>query len=56
MRTRKPLEDWDRRAFLQFLGVSALGLAVHGSKMLAAERAGAKPLRGIFPVAQTPFT
>jgi 4-hydroxy-tetrahydrodipicolinate synthase len=56
MRTRKPLEEWDRRAFLQFLGIGALGLAVHGSKMLATERAGSKPLRGIFPVAQTPFT
>jgi len=56
MRTRKPLEDWDRRAFLQLLGVSALGLTVPGWKILAAERAGSKPLRGIFPVAQTPFT
>jgi len=25
---RIPLEDWDRRAFLQLLGVSALGLAM----------------------------
>jgi len=54
--TRKPFEDWDRRAFLQFLGVSALGLAVQGGKMLADERRGSKPLRGIFPIAQTPFT
>jgi len=56
MRTRKPLEEWDRRGFLQLLGVGALGLAVPGWKILAAERSGSKPLRGIFPVAQTPFT
>jgi 4-hydroxy-tetrahydrodipicolinate synthase len=54
--TRIPLEDWDRRAFLRFLGVSALGLAVHGGKMLATARPASKPLRGIFPIAQTPFT
>ncbi|HXX24844.1 MAG TPA: dihydrodipicolinate synthase family protein [Terriglobia bacterium] len=56
MQTRKPLEDWDRRAFLQLLGIGALGLAVPGWKILAAEESGSKPLRGIFPVAQTPFT
>jgi 4-hydroxy-tetrahydrodipicolinate synthase len=56
MRTRKPFEDWDRRAFLQLLGVSALGLAVRAGKMLSAEGLGSKPLRGIFPIAQTPFT
>ena len=56
MQRKRPLEDWDRRAFLQLLGVSALGLAVPGWKILAAEGAGSKPLRGIFPVAQTPFT
>jgi hypothetical protein len=56
MRARKPLEEWDRRAFLQFLGVGALGLAMPGGKMLGTERPGTKPLRGIFPVAQTPFT
>jgi len=54
--TRKPLEDWDRRGFLKFLGVSALGLAVQGGKILATEKPGSKPLRGIFPIAQTPFT
>ena len=56
MRERKPFEDWDRRAFLQLLGVGALGLVTPGWKILAAERAGSKPLRGIFPIAQTPFT
>jgi len=56
MPIRKPQEDWDRRAFLQLLGVGALGLAMPNWKILGAERAGSKPLRGIFPVAQTPFT
>ena len=56
MPTTRPLEDGDRRAFLQLLGVGALGLAMPGWKILAAERSGSKPLRGIFPIAQTPFT
>jgi 4-hydroxy-tetrahydrodipicolinate synthase len=56
MATRKPLEEWDRRAFLKFFGVSALALALHDRKMFGAEGPGSKPLRGIFPVAQTPFT
>ena len=55
MRMGKSLEDPSRRTFLQFLGVSALGLAVHGGKLLAGERPSSKPLRGIFPIAQTPF-
>jgi 4-hydroxy-tetrahydrodipicolinate synthase len=54
--TRRPFEDWDRRAFLQLLGVSALGLAMQGAEGLDTERHGSKPLRGIFPIAQTPFT
>jgi len=56
MQRKRPLEDWDRRAFLQLLGIGALGLAAPGWKILAAEESGSKPLRGIFPVAQTPFT
>ena len=56
MGARKTLEDWDRRAFLKFFGVSALGLALHDGKMFGTETPGSKPLRGIFPVAQTPFT
>ena len=56
MQTTKPLEGWDRRSFLQLLGASALGLVMPGSKFLAAASSGSKPLRGIFPVAQTPFT
>ena len=56
MGARKTLEDWDRRAFLKFFGLSALGLALHDGKMFGTETPGSKPLRGIFPVAQTPFT
>ena len=43
----------DRRAFLKLLGAGALSLAVPGGKLFAAS---GKPLRGIFPIAQTPFT
>ncbi|MFN7996582.1 MAG: dihydrodipicolinate synthase family protein [Bryobacteraceae bacterium] len=39
-----------RRAFVGWLGASALHLAMAG------EGRGSKPLRGIFPIAQTPFT
>jgi len=56
MRTREALDDRDRRAFLKLLGLGALGLATPGWKILAAGESGSKPLRGIFPVAQTPFT
>jgi 4-hydroxy-tetrahydrodipicolinate synthase len=56
MGTRKSPEDWDRRAFLKFFGVSALGLAFHDGMMFGTAGPGSKPLRGIFPVAQTPFT
>ena len=48
-----PLATPDRRAFLKILGAGVLALAVPGGKLFAS---GAKPLRGIFPVAQTPFT
>ena len=56
MHRRKAFENRDRREFLQLLGVSALGLAVPGWKILGGEASSSKPLRGIFPVAQTPFT
>jgi len=52
----EPLEGRDRREFLQLLGVGALGLAVPGWKIFGSESPSSKPLRGIFPVAQTPFT
>jgi dihydrodipicolinate synthase/N-acetylneuraminate lyase len=41
-----------RRSFLKTLGAGAIGLAVTG----ASEAAGTKPLRGVFPIGQTPFT
>jgi len=56
MDSRKRHEDRDRREFLQLLGVGALGLAVPGWRVFGGEAPGSKPLRGIFPVAQTPFT
>ena len=45
-----------RREFLQWLGIGALGLTVSRSKVFALDTAGTKILRGIFPIAQTPFT
>ncbi len=47
--------DTARREFLRLLGSGALGLALPGG-ILVAQKSGAKPLRGIFPIAQTPFT
>jgi 4-hydroxy-tetrahydrodipicolinate synthase len=44
-----------RRHFLKVLGAGALGLAWSGHTAAAAER-GSKPLNGLFPIAQTPFT
>jgi 4-hydroxy-tetrahydrodipicolinate synthase len=54
-----------RREFLQYLGAGALGIALAMRKAAAAEapapsaagpRSGPKELRGLFPIAQTPFT
>jgi 4-hydroxy-tetrahydrodipicolinate synthase len=42
----------DRRAFLRTLGVGALGFAFSSMGQSAAT----KPLRGVFPIGQTPFT
>src|ERR1017187_7735736 len=44
-----------RREFLKLFGAGALGLALPG-EFLCLQGAGPKPLRGIFPIAQTPFT
>jgi dihydrodipicolinate synthase/N-acetylneuraminate lyase len=44
-----------RREFLKLIGAGTLGLALPGG-FLFAQGARAKPLRGIFPIAQTPFT
>ena len=53
---KNPTDDSGRREFLQYLGLGALGLALHRDTMSAAAVSGRKPLRGIFPIAQTPFT
>ena len=53
---QKPFETCDRRGFLRQLGVSTLCVAVADGKLCADERREAKPLCGIFPIAQTPFT
>jgi 4-hydroxy-tetrahydrodipicolinate synthase len=45
-----------RRDFLRVLSAGALGLALPGGKLPASEKSGSKPLRGVFPIAQTPFT
>ena len=42
----------DRRRFLQSLGGGALGLVLAGK----ASSAGTKPMRGVFPIGQTPVT
>ncbi len=44
-----------RRDFLRVLGASVLGLAAH-SPALTADKTGSKPIRGVFPIGQTPFT
>ena len=41
-----------RREFLQTLGGGALGLALAGR----GNAAGVKPMRGVFPIGQTPVT
>lgn len=44
-----------RREFLKLFGAGTLGLALPGG-FLYAQGSTPKPLRGIFPIAQTPFT
>src|SRR5215471_13633492 len=41
-----------RRAFLRTIGAGAVGLAFAGWS----ESAATRPLRGVFPIGQTPFT
>ena len=55
METRHPLRDPCRREILGLFGAGALGLALAG-RPLFAQPSTAKPLRGIFPIALTPFT
>ena len=49
MQSRKPMHGNGRREFLQVLGAGALGLTVGSA-------ATSKPMRGVFPIGQTPFT
>jgi 4-hydroxy-tetrahydrodipicolinate synthase len=52
-----PETAMDRRNFLQAVGGSMAGLALSGRLKLPAQRHhAAKPLHGIFPIAQSPFT
>ena len=55
---RPRTRDLNRREFLQWLGTGAigLGLAGRGFAAVASQPAGTGRLRGIFPIAQTPFT
>jgi dihydrodipicolinate synthase/N-acetylneuraminate lyase len=46
----------NRREFLELLSRGAIGFALPGDATLAPRNSDAKPLRGIFPIAQTPFT
>ncbi len=45
-----------RRDFLTLLGAGGASLAFPAARLVGAKDAGAKPLTGIFPIAQTPFT
>jgi dihydrodipicolinate synthase/N-acetylneuraminate lyase len=70
MNTHTPVKEHagelQRREFLQLLGTSALSLALTGAGCAseqgaapmeaAATRSGPKPLRGLFPIGQSPFT
>jgi dihydrodipicolinate synthase/N-acetylneuraminate lyase len=70
MQTSKPTDGTagiPRREFLQYLGAGAVGLALSASgaraqadsgaaQASAPWRQGPKELRGLFPIAQTPFT
>ncbi len=53
-------DQWNRREFIQTAGVAALGAAAMmapGKAMASGVlKPGSKPWRGLFPVAQTPFT
>ena len=47
---------WRRREILRLAAAGAIGAALPGGRLLGFQNAGAKPLRGIFPIAHTPFT
>ena len=45
-----------RRGFLKALGAGAVGSALALNRLAAADRPGAKPMRGLFPIGSSPFT
>jgi dihydrodipicolinate synthase/N-acetylneuraminate lyase len=45
-----------RREFLRLVATGAMGVALPGGALWSAQKSGSKPLRGIFPIALTPFT
>ncbi len=53
---RKKFPGQGRREFLRILSAGAGSLAFPPGRMAASQNVGSKPLRGIFPIAQTPFT
>lgn len=55
MQPREPMQGNGRREFLRLMGAGALGLAAHGAAN-GADQTGSKPMRGVFPIGQTPFT
>jgi 4-hydroxy-tetrahydrodipicolinate synthase len=55
MATQHPVRDPSRREILGLFGAGALGLVLPDGPLFA-QPSTAKPLRGIFPIALTPFT
>jgi len=47
---------WHRREIFRLAAAGAIGFALPGGRLLSFRKTGAKPLRGIFPIAHTPFT
>jgi 4-hydroxy-tetrahydrodipicolinate synthase len=47
---------WRRREILRLAAAGVIGVALPGGRLLSFQKPGAKPLRGIFPIAHTPFT
>ena len=60
MQTRDFRDPMDRREFIQSAGAAALGaaalLAPKAALASGTMKSGSKPWRGLFPIAQTPFT
>ena len=62
MKLAEPFVVPSRRQFLRAIGAGAMGLTLSSCGLLNAGKSGAvssrstKPLRGIFPITQTPFT